>query len=104
MKVHNVNMRKTYNCDVKTKIVLEILKEEKTISQIASEFEVHPNQLTKWKKLTLESLPLILKDGRRKGEKEIEDYKKQIQELYAEIGELTTNLNWLKKKSGLKLK
>ena len=45
----------------------------------------------------------ILADGRRKEDKEKEALKQQIKELYTEIGELTTKLNWLKKKSGLKL-
>jgi putative transposase len=95
-------MRKTYSGDLKSKILLEIFKEEKTLSQIASEYEVHTNQLKQWRKIALESLPLILEDGRKKGDKEIQEYKKQIQELYSEIGELTTKLNWLKKKSGIK--
>jgi transposase len=95
-------MRKTYSGDLKTKILLEILKEEKSFSQIASQYEVHTSQLKSWRKLALESLPMILEDGRKKGDKEIQDYKNQIHELYSEIGELTTKLNWLKKKSGIK--
>jgi putative transposase len=96
-------MRKTYSGEFKAKVVLEILKEEKSISQISSEYGVHPNQLGKWKKEALTRLPEILEDGRRKGDQEKEALKEQIQGLYAEIGELTTKLNWLKKKSGLKL-
>jgi putative transposase len=96
-------MRKSYSGEFKAKVVLEILKEEKTISQIASEYEIHPNQLLKWKKEAIGALVEVLEDGRRKGDKEKETLKNKIQELYAEIGELTTKLNWLKKKSGLKL-
>lgn len=95
-------MRKTYSGKFKLKAVLEILKESKTISQLASELEVHPNQLIKWKKQALEDLAESLEDGRRKGGKE-KELRDQIQELYTEIGELTTKLNWLKKKSGIKL-
>jgi putative transposase len=95
-------MRKTYSGQFKLKAVLEILKESKTVSQLASELEVHPNQLLNWKRQALEELAEVLEDGRRKGgqEKQLRD---QIQELYTEIGELTTKLNWLKKKSGIKL-
>ena len=95
-------MRKSYSGTFKLKAVLEILKENKSIPQLASEMEVHPNQLLKWKKQALEELAVVLEDGRKKGgkEKELQD---QIQELYAEIGELTTKLTWLKKKSGIKL-
>jgi len=96
-------MRKTHSGAFKAKVVLEILKEEKAISQISSEYGIHPNQLGKWKKEAVNRLAEILEDGRRKGDKEKDALKEQIQGLYAEIGELTTKLNWLKKKSGLKL-
>lgn len=96
-------MRKIYSGDFKVKAVLEILKEEKTISQIASAMEVHPNQLGKWKKEAIAGLAEILEDGRKKGDKEIEALKNQVHGLYAEIGELTTKLNWLKKKSGIRI-
>lgn len=96
-------MRKTYTSEFKKRVVLEILKEEKSIAEIASEYEIHPTQLRKWKKQVVERLPEILEDGRRKGDEQAAAYQKQIQDLYAEIGELTTKLNWLKKKSGIKL-
>jgi transposase-like protein len=95
-------MRKTYSGQFKLNAVLEILKENKTISQLASELEVHPNQILNWKKQALEELAKSLEDGRRKAGKEKQS-QDQIQELYAEIGELTTKLNWLKKKSGIRL-
>ena len=101
--MYNKIMRKTYLGEFKVRAVLEILKEEKTISQIASEMEVHPNQLGKQKKEAIAGLAEILEDGRRKDDKEIEALKNQIQELYAEIGQLTTKLNWLKKKSGIRV-
>ena len=96
-------MRKSFTGEFKVKAVLEILKENKSISQLASELDVHPNQLGKWKKEALKGLAEILEDGRRNGDNEKEAFKNQIQELYAQIGELTTKLNWLKKKSGIKL-
>ncbi len=61
-------MRKTYSSEFRKRVVLEILKEEKTISEIASEYAVHPSQLKKWKAQVLERLPEILEDGRRKGD------------------------------------
>jgi transposase len=96
-------MRKTYTGEYKTKAVIELLQEAKTVSQISSEFEVHPNQLNKWKKVAIEALPKILDDGRKKGDKENEELRQKIRELYEEVGELTIQLNWLKKKSGIKL-
>lgn len=96
-------MRKNYTGDIKAKMVLEILKEEKTISQIASENGIPPNQLSKWKNTLLERMPEILEDGRRKGDEEIAALKKQLEDSYVEIGRLTTQMNWLKKKCGIKL-
>jgi len=72
-------MRNTYSGEFKAKVVLEILKEEKTISQIASEYGIHPNQLGKWKKEAMSALAEVLEDGRRKGDKEKEALKNQIQ-------------------------
>ncbi len=102
-KVYNDHMRKTYTGKFKAKVVLGILREEKTISEIASHYEVHPNQLSKWKKQAVNGLANILEDGRKKSDKEKEALEKKTQELYTEIGKLTAQLNWLKKKSGIEL-
>lgn len=94
-------MRKHYTPQQKTQIVLEILKEEKTVAQIASTNGVHPNQLYRWKGQVLEGLPgLFTNENKAEREKQVAQ-EQQIQDLYAEIGHLTTQLNWLKKKSGI---
>jgi putative transposase len=93
--------RKTFTASQKAAIVLEALKEEKTIAQIASENSVHPNQIHKWKKQALENFQQLFEDD-RKGEKaQAALHENQVNELYSEIGKLNTQLNWLKKKSGL---
>ena len=93
-------MRKRHNSEFKSKVVQELMKEEKTLSQIASDHGVHPNQLRQWKANALEGLPsLFERDGKAEQEKAAHD--QQLQELYAEIGRLTTQLSWLKKKSGI---
>lgn len=61
--------RKRLTANQKAQIVLEILKEEKTINQIASEFGVHPNVLYRVKKQTLENLPKIF-ENENKGERD----------------------------------
>ncbi len=94
-------MRKKYTSETKAKIILEILKEEKSIVQIASEHDVHPNQLSRWKNEAIALLKSGLEDGRKKSDKEKDELKSKIHELYAQIGELTDKLNWLKKKSGI---
>jgi len=94
-------MKKRYTAQQKAQIVLEMLKEERPITQIASEYGIHPNQLYKWKTQALEGLPKIFEDE-RKTEKALKaTHEQELQELYAEIGRLTTRLTWLQKKSGL---
>jgi len=92
--------RKHFSASQKAQIALEILKEEKTVNQIASEFGIHPNVLYRWKKQALENLPKLFEDETKNERERQVEHDRQINELYSEIGRLTTQLNWLKKKSG----
>ncbi len=92
--------RKHLVASQKAQISVEILKEEKTINQIASEFGVHPNVLYRLKKQTLENLPKLFEDENKSERDRQTEHERQINELYSEIGRLTTQLNWIKKKSG----
>ena len=89
-------MKKNHDAAFKAKVALEAVKGEKTISQIASEYGVHPNQIGQWKKRLLEDLPGLFSDRRRKEEKED---AAETDELYRQIGQLKVELDWLKKKS-----
>jgi transposase-like protein len=94
-------MRKRYSDSFKAQVVLELLKEEKTVAQIASERHVHPNQIYEWKALVLKDMATLFSQN-HKGETALKaEYSKRLEELYAEIGRLTTQVNWLKKKSGI---
>lgn len=73
-------------------MVREILKEEKTLVQIASKHGIHPQQLTGWKAIALKGLPNLFENGRKTEAKIRSDYEQQQQELYAEIGKLTPSL------------
>jgi transposase len=70
----------------------------KFLTEIASEYGVHPNQVTQWKKQVMEALPDLLGDKRRK---KAADHEALVCELYQQIGQLKVELDWLKKKSGL---
>ncbi len=71
------------------------------IPPLTSEYGIHPNQLYKWKAQALDGLPKLF-DDERKTEKALKaTHEQELQELYAEIGRLTTQLTWLQKKSGL---
>lgn len=85
----------------KARIVLEILKEEKSISQLAAEHGIHTNVLNRWKSEAVQNLSQLFVDDRKGITKMKQEYEQQIDELYAEVGKLTTQLSWLKKKSGL---
>lgn len=94
-------VRKRYTPAQKAAIVLELLKEEATLPQIASRHGIHPNLLRKWKAQALEGLPQLFSDDAQ-GQRALEaEHQRQLDELYGEIGRLTTQLAWLKKKSGL---
>jgi transposase len=94
--------RTQYTKQKKAEIVLELLREEKTIAQIATEYGIHPTQLSQWKKTALEGLPELFERGEKAAQKAEKEQQKQVEQLYKEIGYLTTQVNWLKKKSGIK--
>ncbi|MGP8320879.1 MAG: IS3 family transposase [Methanosarcinaceae archaeon] len=87
-------IRKNYSASFKAKVALEALKKEKTISQLSSEYGVHSNQITQWRKRLLEELPDIFSQKRKKKEKDTEELQA---ELYQQIGQLKVELDWLKK-------
>jgi putative transposase len=90
--------RKQYSGELKAKIALEAIKGLRTVSEIAGAYEVHPTQVTQWKKRALEQLPEVFSDRRVRVEKADEELKAQ---LYQQIGQLKVELDWLKKKSGM---
>src|SRR5699024_5990593 len=93
--------RKSYTPQFKLQIVLEILKKEKSISQITSENENHVNKLHKWKTQFLQEMHQVFEKQNKDLKKMKVDYEKQLESLYSEVEKLTTQLSWLKKKSGI---
>jgi transposase len=93
-------MTKTYTSTFKAQIVQELLRETKTISQLAAEHGIHPNVLSSWKATALKELPRLFE--RRDSLAAVQAaHEQQVQELSAQIGRLPTPVTWLKKKSGL---
>lgn len=90
-----------FSTSQKAQIVLEILREDKSIAQIASENSIHPNQLYRWKKQALENFSQLFEDERKNEKVRDAEHERQLEQLYAEIGRLSAQLSWLKKKSGL---
>ncbi len=93
--------RRKFTPEEKARIVLEILREEKSVAQLASEHGIHANVLNRWKSEAVQNLSQLFVDDRKGITKMKKEYEQQIDELYAEVGKLTTQLSWLKKKSGL---
>ncbi len=74
--------RRNHKAVFKAKVALEAIKGDQTLAELAERFQVHPNQITEWKKLLLEKASEIFEKGRR-SEKEPD-----IKELHAKIGQL----------------
>lgn len=89
--------RTNYPAEFKTKVVLEILSEESTLNELAAKYEVSPVVLSRWKKEFLERASEVFKKGPSASEKELEQSKEHIAELERKVGQLTYEVDWLKK-------
>jgi len=78
----------------KAKVALEAIRGHKTINEIASEYDVHPNQVSAWKKKLLESSTDVFTN---KLEKRDQDFEKEREKLYSQIGQLKVENDFLKK-------
>ena len=92
--------RKTYSAETKARAVLELLREEKSLTQVAAEYGVHPNQLRRWRQTAIEQLPALFA-GDSAAQEQLAEQAALQEQLYAEIGRLTTQVGWLKKKAGV---
>lgn len=92
--------RKPHTPDEKAKLVIEVLKGERTLNEIASANGIHPNMLSRWKKEAIDGLPSVFENDSAKKRNELKAHEAEMEELYAQIGKLTTQNEWLKKKSG----
>jgi transposase len=90
--------RKRYSAQFKARVAVEAIRGEKTLSQLAAQFQVHPVQIAQWKKAALEQLQESFVDGRTRkaGGSEFD-----AEALYEQIGRLKMELEWVKKKAGL---
>ncbi len=88
--------RRNHSPTFKAKVALAALKGDKTLSQLAEQFEIHPNQIQAWKKQLLSSAEDVV--GR--GETERKDHEREVEQLRAKIGELTMSADFLAKALG----
>jgi transposase-like protein len=90
----NKTKRKRYPGAFKAKVGLEALMGVKTVGQIAREYQVHPVQVTQWKGTIREHLPELFESPRPAEENQQE----LIGQLHEKIGQLSVEVDWLKKK------
>jgi len=86
--------RRRFTAEFKARVVRAALREDKTLAQLAGEFDVHPNQITEWKRQVLDTLPEVFS---RKKKQAQQDNQQLIDRLYRQIGELQVDVNWMKK-------
>ena len=96
-----MNKKKSYDAEFKKKVILEIMREEKSMAEISSKYQVCKSTARDWHRQFLKNMQLAIEP-----EKGIENYKQKLREqekekgdLYKQIGKLTTQLDWAKKKS-----
>jgi putative transposase len=91
-----VNTRqKRHPAALKAKVVLEALKQTRTLAELARVYQVHPVQISQWKKQLLDSVESLFGDGRRE-----QDESQAIQaQLSEQIGRLNVEVEWLNKKA-----
>jgi len=89
--------RRTFSAEFKAKVALEAIKEVKTVSELAQIHQVHPNLIGLWKKEFLANVGKVFAANTDEKE-EINKLKKENDDLVHQIGELTVDINWLKKK------
>lgn len=89
--------RRKFSAEFKAKIAIEAIKERSSIEEIARRNELHPNQISVWKKEFLANAALIFASD----EKNTNDKNQQealLDKLYAQIGQQKVEIDWLKKK------
>ena len=89
--------RKKYSKELKARIALDAIKGQKTMPELATEYGVHVNQISRWKKHLLDAAPDIFT---REKDKEAEKEEVDRDRLYKKVGQLQIEVDWLKKKTG----
>ena len=92
--------RRNFSAKFKSDLVIELLKGEKDINTLAVENNIQPNLLRNWKKEFLDNASVVFDDKREENLKEkLAEERKEKSEYAKKVGQLTMQVNWLKKKS-----
>ena len=93
-----MSKRRNFDPAFKAKVALAALKEQKTLAELAAEFELQPSQISAWKSQLLSQAPEAFNDAR--ADRAAKEQRQLTDRLYQQIGQLQVELDWLKKKSG----
>jgi len=95
-----MSKKRIYSDDFKSKVILELLREEETVVEIASKHQVHATTIREWKREFLANMPLAInpEKGLEKYKEQVKSIRKENEDLYKEIGMISAQLSWAKKK------
>jgi len=93
-----INKRKRYSPEEKAKIVLEVLREENTLVEISNKYGVSQQLISRWKSEFLVNMPLVFDKKANEAEKLKKQFEAEKAALERKVGELTIDIDWLKKK------
>jgi len=91
-------VRKKYSKELKAQIARDAIKGQKTIAELASEYGVHANQISIWKKQLLDAAPAAFSNGK---DKDAEKKEGERDHLYQKVGQLQIEVDWLKKRQAI---
>lgn len=86
--------RRKFSADFKAKVALEAIREKHSLEEIARKFELHPVQVSNWKKEALSKMGLVFES---KVDQKARDSERKMEQLYAQIGQLKVENDFLKK-------
>jgi putative transposase len=94
-----MNQHNKVSKEEKAKIVLTVLRGDKTVNEIATQYSVHPNLITRWKQTATAGLAELFEDKRRKIDRDkYQEQEQLVDRLYRIVGQRDVELDWLKKK------
>ena len=87
-----MTMRRRFTGEFKARVALEALRGDKTVQEIASKHQVHPNQVSTWKRQAIDGLSEVFSNG---ADRDRQDREGEVHDLHAKIGQLTVERDFL---------
>lgn len=91
--------RKTFSPEFKAQVVLQLLREENTVNELAAKHQISPVVIGRWKTAFMERASEVFKKGPFDAEQALVEKEEQIAELERKVGQSTIEVDWMKKKS-----